>query len=156
MSKSHHTKSGEAMTLLILDIFRLNGRLLIAGDRLVSELGLTSARWQILGAIAYAEQAETVASHARSMGVHRQGVQRIVNELEKEGIIEFQENPNHKRAHLIALTSKGHRLFEAALELQIPWVNKLSEDLNEEDISAIKNLIQQISLRLENPFETSA
>ena len=46
------TEEGGAVTQLILDVFRLNGRLLIAGDRLVGELGLTSARWQVLGAIA--------------------------------------------------------------------------------------------------------
>ena len=41
-----------ALTELILETFRLNGRLLAAGDALVRDLGLTSARWQILGAIA--------------------------------------------------------------------------------------------------------
>ncbi|MDH3233798.1 MAG: MarR family transcriptional regulator, partial [Alphaproteobacteria bacterium] len=41
----------EAVTALILETFRLNGRLLAAGDRLVGDLGLTSARWQVLGAI---------------------------------------------------------------------------------------------------------
>ncbi|MEM7211572.1 MAG: MarR family transcriptional regulator, partial [Pseudomonadota bacterium] len=50
MTEEQWTEAGEAVTALILDVFRLNGRLLLAGDRLVSELGLTSARWQILGA----------------------------------------------------------------------------------------------------------
>ena len=80
MSKEQWSKAGESVTGLILDVFRLNGRLLIAGDRLVGELGLTSARWQILGAIAYAERPESVAWHARTLGLHRQGIQRIVNE----------------------------------------------------------------------------
>ena len=62
-------------------------RLIAAGDDLVSDLGLTSARWQVLGAIALAPAAETVARLARAMGLHRQGVQRIVNELAAEGIV---------------------------------------------------------------------
>jgi len=40
------------MTNLILEIFRVNGLLLAAGDRLTRDLGLTSARWQVLGALA--------------------------------------------------------------------------------------------------------
>ena len=37
------------ITDLILETFRLNGQLLAAGDALVSDVGLTSARWQVLG-----------------------------------------------------------------------------------------------------------
>lgn len=149
MTREQWTEAGEALTALILDVFRLNGRLLLAGDRLVAELGLTSARWQILGAIAYAERPETVAWHARTMGVHRQGVQRIVNELEKEGIIKFHLNPHHKRAHLVMLTKKGQGLYEAAIDLQIPWVNELSLGLSKGDIAAAQKLIGCLKSRLE-------
>lgn len=147
------TEEGEAVTSLILDVFRLNGRLLVAGDRLVSELGLTSARWQVLGAIAYAERPEPVAWHARTMGLHRQGVQRIVNELRAEGIVEFRPNPNHKRAHFVVLTQKGQELFESALALQVPWVNALSHGLKAEDIATAKSVVVQLKTRLEPQVE---
>lgn len=149
MPKEQWTEEGEAVTEFILDVFRLNGRLLAAGDRLVAELGLTSARWQILGAIAYAERPEPVAWHARTMGLHRQGIQRIVNELESEGIVEFQPNPHHKRAHLVCLTKKGQELFEKASALQIPWVNTLSEGLSLKEIAAAKSVMNQLKSRLE-------
>ena len=51
MKKTKRTPAGEALTNLMLDLFRLNSLLLASGDRLVAPLGLTSARWQILGAI---------------------------------------------------------------------------------------------------------
>ncbi|WP_371809353.1 MarR family winged helix-turn-helix transcriptional regulator [Ruegeria sp. HKCCD6157] len=137
------------MTALILDVFRLNGRLQLAGDRLVTELGLTSARWQILGAIAYSDRPESVAWHARTMGVHRQGIQRIINELSKEGIVEFRPNPHHKRAHLVALTQKGQELYEAAIAKQIPWVNELSEGLSPDDIATAQNVVGRLKARLE-------
>ena len=155
MPKIQWTESGETLTALILDVFRLNGRLLVAGDRLVAELGLTSARWQILGAIAYADRPESVAWHARTMGVHRQGVQRIVNELEKEGIVEFKPNPHHKRAHLVVLTSEGQNLFEAALELQTPWVNALADGLTAEKIANARSVVGQITSRLEKELEST-
>ncbi|SLN23447.1 transcriptional regulator SlyA [Roseovarius albus] len=149
MTDKQWTEAGEAVTTLILDVFRLNGRLQLAGDRLVAELGLTSARWQILGAIAYAEQPESVAWHARTMGVHRQGVQRIVNELKKEEIVEIQSNPHHKRAHLVVLTSKGQELFEAAIALQVPWVNELSEGLSTDNIEIAQKIIGTLKARLQ-------
>ena len=149
MSKKTWTEEGEAITSLILDVFKLNGRLLLAGDRLVSGYGLTSARWQVLGAIAYADKPESVAWLARNMGHHRQGVQRIVNELNKEGIIEFKSNPHHKRAHLVVLTEKGQTLFNNAMDQQIPWVNQLSEGLAKKDIETTKEIIQLLKTRLE-------
>ncbi|WP_299826329.1 MarR family winged helix-turn-helix transcriptional regulator [uncultured Roseobacter sp.] len=148
MTDEKWTEAGEAVTALILDVFRLNGRLQLTGDRLVAELGLTSARWQILGAIAQAEKPEPVAWHARNMGVHRQGVQRIINELASEGIVEFRPNPQHKRANLVILTSTGEDLYEAAIALQIPWVNELSKGLSPEEISIAQQVIGQLKARL--------
>jgi hypothetical protein len=65
----------ETLSDLIIEIFRINGRLLAAGDRLVADLGLTSARWQVIGAIAIAGQPQTVPAIARTMGLTRQAVQ---------------------------------------------------------------------------------
>ena len=150
MPDVRRTEAGEAVTELILDVFRLNGRLQISGDRLVSDLGLTSARWQILGAISYAEQPQSVASLARSMGVHRQGVQRIVNELNKEGIVEFEPNPHHKRAHLVVLTATGQNLYDAAIARQNPWVNEVSEGLSVDEIATAQKVIGLLRARLED------
>src|SRR6202140_4934770 len=125
MKKAKRTPPGEALTDLVLDLFRLDSLLLTAGDRLVAPLGLTSARWQILGAIVTAERPQPVAWLARDMGANRQNVQRIINDLHKEGLVAFETNPHHRRAQLVVLTDKGKRAFEAAMELQAPWVNGL-------------------------------
>src|SRR5215510_4989346 len=93
-----HTPAGAATTELILEIFRLNGLLLEAGDRLVSDIGLTSARWQELGAIAFSPVSLPVAHRARNMGLSRQAVQRLVNEMERDGLVRFAPKPHHERA----------------------------------------------------------
>lgn len=144
------TESGKAVTELLLDVFRLNGRLLLAGDRLVAPLGLTSARWQIIGAIANADAPQSVAWHAHDMGVNRQGIQRIVNELEKEGIIEFRPNPHHKRARLVLLTAKGQDLYDTATALQVPWANALSEGLSSTDIATARDVVNRLKSHLES------
>jgi DNA-binding MarR family transcriptional regulator len=108
----------EALTGLVMELFRCNSLLLTAGDRLVARLGLTSARRQVLGAIAAAERPQPVAWLARDMGANRQNVQRIVNELAKDGLIAFAANPQHRRAQLVILTDKGGKAFEAAMRLQ--------------------------------------
>jgi DNA-binding MarR family transcriptional regulator len=146
---ARRTPAGEAVTELILEVFRLNGRLLVAGDRLVSGLGLTSARWQVLGAVALAERPEPVAWLARSMGLNRQGVQRIVNELAAEGYVALEPNPHHRRASLVVLTAKGRTAFATADRLQTPWVNALAKGIGAEDIAAAKRTVAALRRRLE-------
>ena len=143
------TPSGDALTDLILEVFRLNGRLLVAGDRLVAELGLTSARWQVLGAIALSDQPQPVAWLARSMGLNRQGVQRIVNELHKEGLVAFKPNPNHRRAHFVILTGDGKSAYDRAERLQRPWVSSLVGGLSVKDISTATRVAVALRVRLE-------
>src|SRR5688572_15920774 len=101
MSKTKRTPAGDALSNLVLDLLRVTSLMLTAGDRLVAPLGLTSARWQILGAIVSAERPQPVAWLARDLGANRQNVQRIINELSKEGLVVFDTNPHHRRAQLV-------------------------------------------------------
>jgi DNA-binding MarR family transcriptional regulator len=144
------TPVGDALTDLMLDLFRLNNLLLAAGDRLVSELGLTSARWEILGAIASADRSQPVAWLARDMGANRQNVQRIINDLHKAGLVALQPNPHHRRAQLVVLTDKGKQTFDAARRLQAPWVNKLSQGLSVKDVKTTHRVTLALRRRLDN------
>jgi DNA-binding MarR family transcriptional regulator len=153
MKKAKRTPAGEALTNLMLDLFRISSLLLTAGDRLVARLGLTSARWQILGAIAHAERPQPVAWLARDLGANRQNVQRIVNDLHKEGLVAFEVNPHHRRAQLVMLTEKGRRTFEAAMELQAPWVNDLSDGLSVKDIDIVHRVVTALRKKLEGDDE---
>jgi DNA-binding MarR family transcriptional regulator len=153
MMKAKRTPAGEALTDLALDLFRLDSLLLTAGDRLVAPLGLTSARWQILGAIVTADRPQPVAWLARDLGGNRQNVQRITNDLHKEGLVAFETNPHHRRAQLVVLTDKGKRTFEAAMELQAPWVNGLSDGLSVKEIETVHRVITALRKKLEDKDE---
>ncbi|SDJ96088.1 DNA-binding transcriptional regulator, MarR family [Mesorhizobium muleiense] len=137
------------MTDLILTMFRVNNLTLTWGDRLVAPLGLTSARWQILGAIVAAERAQPVAWLARDLGANRQNVQRIVNDLAKEGLVSFAPNPHHRRAQLVALTDKGRQTFDAAIRLYAPRVEALAEGLALKDIEAARSVMTMLRQKLE-------
>lgn len=138
------TASGEALTELILEIFRFNGALLDAGNKITEPYGLTSARWQVMGAIDLAGRELTVSQIARRMGLSRQNVQRIVNDLVSIGIIETKVNVDHKRAPLISLTQKGSKIIAAINKAQYKWVNELSDGKSERQINQALKLIKEI------------
>ncbi len=143
------TLAGQVLTGLTLDIFRLNNLLLTAGDRLVAGLGLTSARWQIVGAIARAEHPQPVAWLARNLSANRQNVQRIVNDLHDQGLVTFHTNPHHRRAQLVVLTDKGKQAYDAAMSLQAPWVNNVTKGLAPQDLEGFKRVLSSLRQRLE-------
>ena len=147
--KARWTPHGEALTQLILEIFKVNGRLLAAGDRLAAPVGLTSARWQVLGAIGLASSAQPVASLARSMGLTRQAVQRLVNELAAEGFVAFNDNPHHQRAKLVVLTKRGRDAFDAVSRLQVPWVNDLAAHLPAKSLAAATQVLAALTRQLD-------
>ncbi|CAA6604318.1 MarR family transcriptional regulator [Rhodospirillaceae bacterium LM-1] len=128
----HHTPKGAVFTRLVLEIFRLNGALLAAGDRMGADLGLSSARWQVMGALA--DQPRTVPHIAREMGLTRQGVQRTVNILEAEGLARLIPNPHHKRAKLVELSPEGATRLKMVSERQAVWANELAEKLDLADL----------------------
>jgi DNA-binding MarR family transcriptional regulator len=149
VTKTKRTPAGTALTDLILDLFRLNSRILSAGDKLVAGLGLTSARWQVLGAIIAADRPQPVAWLARDLGANRQNVQRIVNDLQKEGLAAFEANPHHRRAQLVVLTDQGRMAFDAAMDLQTPWINGLSKGLTAKDLETVHRVIRSLRRKLE-------
>ena len=147
------TKPGVALTGVILDLFRVNSLLVMRGDRLVAGLGLTSARWLVLGAIAYAERPEPVAWLARDLGGNRQNVQRIVNDLQQEGLVTFEPNPHHRRAQLVVLTEKGRAAFDQAMRLWTPWANSLARGHSLRDIGTTATVVKALRRKLEEDSE---
>jgi DNA-binding MarR family transcriptional regulator len=117
--------AGEALGDLVVEVFRLNGLLLSEGDRLTADLGMTSARWQVLGAVSLAGSALTVSQIARHMGLARQSVQRLANEMHAAKLISFADNPDHRRAKLVAPTAKGRDAYRRAMQRQTKWAKTL-------------------------------
>lgn len=94
------------------------------------------------------------AAPARSSSAcNRQNVQRIMNDLHKEELVAFAVNPHHRRAQLVMLTDKGRRTFEAAMELQAPWINDLSDGLSVKDLRTAHRVVRSLRDKLERNGE---
>lgn len=135
---------------LVLEVFRLNGTLIRVGDALVRPLGLTSARWQVLGSIAHGRGTFSVARLADNMGLARQSVQRIVDELADAGLVGFAPNPAHKRAKLVVMTPRGQRVFARATELWQPIADALAGELSPRGLRKTADNLAALRARLDD------
>ncbi|MNX25867.1 MarR family protein [compost metagenome] len=114
----------EALTDLTLTVFRTHGALLQWGDKLVEPLGLSSARWQMLGSIALAGRPLTAPQVGEAMGVTRQGAQKQLNLLLESRLVSSHANPAHRRSPLYELTPRGRQLYLRAEKL---WAARAAE-----------------------------
>lgn len=149
MTPLAHSSAADALTTLILEVFRINGRLLAAGDALVNELDLTSARWQVLGAMTTAPAPLPIAHIARNMGLARQSVRRLVDEMARDGLVRLAPNPHHARAKLVLLTAAGEHAYAAAHGKQVPWANAIAKGLPAGDIRAAQRMLATIRSRID-------
>ncbi|HEY9664297.1 MAG TPA: MarR family transcriptional regulator [Allocoleopsis sp.] len=144
---SEPSSNGSAFTELILEVFRLNGLLLEVGDRLTHPVGLSSARWQVLGVVEH--QPTPVAHVARIMGLTRQSVQQTADALANDGFIAYTDNPHHRRAKLMTITPKGCQALDYIQQRQIEWSNQVSATLSLEALKTTITVLQQLGERLE-------
>jgi len=149
-----HTPEAEAVTELILELFRLNGQLLTAGDKLTKPLELTSARWQVLGSMELAGRPLTVPQIGRRMGLSRQAVQRVANDLEALGFLTFEDNPDHARAKLLVPTAKGRATLEKIGQRQIKWANLLTHGMQPKSLQTAVTVLRELQSRCETTKTT--
>lgn len=95
------------------EVARLRGRMRALYTDTRAESGLPEMELTVLTAVVNARAAPTVAQIGRSLGHPRQVVQRAANRLAELALVEFADNPDHKRASLIVATEAGQRLKAA-------------------------------------------
>lgn len=95
----------EAYRLLMADVYELAGLSRRTSERDASILGSSVARWHALSVVS--EQPLTVPAIAERLGLVRQSVQRVVDDLVADGQLARRENPAHRRSALYTLTPAG-------------------------------------------------
>lgn len=147
-NKGNHGRQAQALADLVGESVRLHGRLLAASDRMSRDLGLTGARWQVLSVLGRSPEPTTVSELARWMGLTRQSVQRVADALAADGMIEYVDNPNHRRAPLLSMTAHGRALLARLDERRYRWAKEVAAELDAADIEAAVGLLRTVRQRL--------
>lgn len=129
----------------VVAIFQANGKMLEWGNTFSAPFGLTSARWQILGAIAWVGQKQTAPQIADQMGVSRQGAQKQLNLLVGDGLIEKFPNPSHQRSPHYHLTDKGATLFQQVNSAWEAHAAKTGEMFSAHDLGITLRTLNQLA-----------
>lgn len=145
---------GDTFTELVLEVFRVNRLLLDAGDQLTKPVGLSSARWQVLGMVEHGPM--PVAHVARVMGLTRQSVQQTADSLADDDLIAYSENPHHRRAKLMTLTAKGRAALDYVQERHADWANQIGATHSLEELRIALQVLREIRESLDSNPEPDA
>src|SRR5215204_6134701 len=90
----------------------------------------------------------TVPQIAQMRPTSRQRIQRLADELADEGLVEFIDNPKHRRSKLVQLTPKGFsRYSELNVEL-LSIASTLGVGMSERDIRKASQSVRRLSNEL--------
>lgn len=133
-------------------LFEANRLLRETGERIAAAAGQTHARRLVLQA---AGGGATVPQIARTLGLHRQGVQRIADDLVLDGLAGYTDNPRHSRSKRLVVTVHGQASLHAILRAHDEWLRQLVASNTVADWSALaaslKALSQAVRDRREGP-----
>jgi DNA-binding MarR family transcriptional regulator len=139
-------KSPNALTmdLLIREILFSYFRLNATGERLFAGIGQTPGKVSLMRTL-LEQGPQSVAQIARSRPVARQAVQRMADELAAQGLLEYVENPTHRRAKLARLTAQGKKLMDETMAAELRWAGRLARAFGEQEVEIARDVIQRLT-----------
>ncbi|WP_421900790.1 MarR family winged helix-turn-helix transcriptional regulator [Maridesulfovibrio sp.] len=91
----------------------------------------------------------TVSDLAFKRGVSRQSVQVGVGSMVEQGYVQLIENPRHKKAKLVQVTSHGRELYELSEKAENEIIEKAFPKFAAEDVSNATSLLNMVREKLE-------
>ena len=87
----------------------------------------------------------TVPQIAQMRPTSRQRMQRLADELAAEGLVEFIDNPRHRRSKLVRLTRKGNARYRELSARFLAIASTMGTDLSEADIRRTTEIVRRLS-----------
>jgi len=87
----------------------------------------------------------TVPQIAQMRPTSRQRMQRLADELDDEGLVEFIDNPKHRRSKLVRLTRKGDARYRELESRLLAIASTMGIGLSEGDVRRATEIVRQLS-----------
>ncbi len=135
---------GEAIAELMLEVAQCFFRIRAVGQRtgLITNWGGGAFGFMrslaLLGPL-------TVPQIAQMRPTSRQRMQRLADELAAEGLVEFIDNPRHRRSKLVRLTPRGDARYRELSTRFLAIASTMGIGLSEADIRKTAEIVRRLS-----------
>ena len=146
---------GEAIADLMLEVAQFFFRLRAVGQRtgLITSWG--GGAFGFMRSLALVGPL-TVPQIARMRPTSRQRMQRLADELAAAGLVEFIDNPRHRRSKLVRLTPRGDARYRELSVRFLAIASTMGADLSEADIRSTAEIVRRLSEEAKGHSERSS
>ena len=148
------TAAADALFELFWELAFTYLRLNSVGQRLTGAYGESPGRVSLMRSLENGGP-QSVAQIARSRGIARQAIQQLADQLCADGLIEYLENPAHRRVKLMQITPNGGRVLRQMLGKQYGLAKTISTDFNLNQVRTAVSVLRQLREGLAQIFRTS-
>ncbi len=110
---------------------------------------LPDPKWNVMTILEHVGP-QTVPQIARSRKLSRQGIQNTVNLLHKDGYVDFDDNPAHKKSPLVRLTPKGESLAEEMTRREREIISKIQIGIKADEMLKAAQVIKSLKTLFES------
>ena len=138
------SRKGEAIADLMLEVAQFFFRLRALGQKtgLITSWGAGAFGFMrslaLIGPL-------TVPQIAQMRPTSRQRMQRLADELAADGLVEFIDNPRHRRSKLVRLTRKGNARYRELSARLLEIACTMGADLSEANIRKTIETVRRLS-----------
>lgn len=86
----------------------------------------------------------TLSALARDLGITKQAVARVVEDMRTAGLVDQLPDPSDGRARLLALTRRGEAMVEAAIEIGAAYERALAADVGATSARALRTGLERM------------
>jgi DNA-binding MarR family transcriptional regulator len=114
--------------------------------RLLDQEGLGYLSLDAVHALVLSRRAMPIASLAHRLRVSPQATSRVVQHLEKEGLVTKERDPLDSRARLVATTAAGDELLRDIRDQLVVTVRVVAEGVGEDRLAGLSDELGELAL----------
>jgi len=119
-----------------------------ADIELRERFGLTGAKWKIIAILSIKEG--ITQKHIADMAfVEAPTLVSVIDQMEKEGYVTRQSDPNDRRNNLIFMTKKSKDIVDPIIDCILEIRNMGLDKISKKDMDAVKKVLAQIIINTE-------
>lgn len=124
-------------------INKSQSKLVVALGKDLDAFGVSVAQYVILSTL-WAGRCDTAAQLCKEICYSPGAMTRMLDRLEEKGLIDRLPHPSSRRAHLLALTTEGQKLFPELLAKSGATIDRLLGDFNSNELNRFEALLDRV------------
>jgi DNA-binding MarR family transcriptional regulator len=132
---------------------RVTGALEEAHDRVLAPLGLTTRQGALLLSCELGE-ARTPAELARLYGLEASSITRMIERLERKGLLTRAHSRDDRRRVLLRVTPRGRRCLQEALPIAASVAARAWRGITTAERRTLQRVVAQVLRNLDDPMDS--